>query len=316
MQLTLGPVLYNWQPDDWRDFYFRIADEAGVDVVVVGETICSKRAPFFEVHLPDVIERLAAAGKRVLLGSPVLISLPRERRQAAELAASGEFMVEANDLTCLRYLDGQPHAIGPYINVYNEATAAQLVARGAKRIALSPELPLTSISIIAASAKAVTIEVFAFGRVPLAISARCYHARIHGLAKDGCRFVCEKDPDDLPVRTLDGTDFLAINGVQTLSYTWANLLGDLQDLAAAGVGALRLSPQHCDMVKVAEIFRSVLDDRCASAEGIRALGELYPAAPFSNGFIHARAGAVMMPGPVRTPPAHQAAATRRNTTRQ
>ncbi|MET3221923.1 hypothetical protein ABIF35_002710 [Bradyrhizobium japonicum] len=28
MQLSLGPVLYNWAPERWRDFYFRIADEA------------------------------------------------------------------------------------------------------------------------------------------------------------------------------------------------------------------------------------------------------------------------------------------------
>jgi len=29
-ELTLGPVLFNWQPERWRDFYFRIADEAPV----------------------------------------------------------------------------------------------------------------------------------------------------------------------------------------------------------------------------------------------------------------------------------------------
>ena len=30
-ELTLGPVLFNWEPERWRDFYFRIADEAPVD---------------------------------------------------------------------------------------------------------------------------------------------------------------------------------------------------------------------------------------------------------------------------------------------
>ncbi|MCP3056298.1 U32 family peptidase, partial [Aurantimonas sp. LRZ36] len=37
MRLTLGPVLYNWPADEWSDFYARIADEAPVDRVVVGE---------------------------------------------------------------------------------------------------------------------------------------------------------------------------------------------------------------------------------------------------------------------------------------
>jgi len=83
----------------------------------------------------------------------------------------------------------------------------------------------------------VDIEVWAFGRLPLALSARCYHARLAGLAKDSCQFVCEQDPDGLPVETLDGHPILAINGVQTVSERWANLAGDLTPLAEAGVGA-------------------------------------------------------------------------------
>ena len=47
-ELTLGPVLFNWQPERWRDFYFRIADEAPVATVYLGEAVCSKRAPLFD----------------------------------------------------------------------------------------------------------------------------------------------------------------------------------------------------------------------------------------------------------------------------
>ncbi|NEV78080.1 U32 family peptidase, partial [Rhodopseudomonas sp. BR0C11] len=100
MQLTLGPVLFNWKPEEWRDFYFRIADEAPVDTVVVGEVVCSKRQPFLEEHIPAVVERLAGAGKKVLMGSLVLMSLPRERKAMAELAADDGFMMEVNDLSC------------------------------------------------------------------------------------------------------------------------------------------------------------------------------------------------------------------------
>jgi collagenase-like PrtC family protease len=294
MQLTLGPVLYNWQPDQWRDFYFRVAEEAPVDVVVVGEVVCSKRMPFFAEHMPAVIERLAACGKEVVLGSLILVSLPRERRQMKELAASADFMVEANDLTCIAPLADRPHAIGPFVNVYNEATAAYFARRGARRICLPPELPMASIRTIAAALPDVTTEVFAFGRVPLAISGRCYHARLHKLTKDNCRFVCEKDPDGLPVSTLDSEPFLAMNGVQTMSYTCANLLGEAQDLAAAGVGALRLSPQECDMVAVARLFREVLDGVRDAEDATRALAAVYPHAPFANGFVHGRPGALFV----------------------
>lgn len=290
MQLSLGPVLYNWAPERWRDFYFRIADEAMVDVVVVGEIVCSKRTPFFAPHLEAVVERLQAAGKQVLLGSLILVSQRRERQQTAELAKTSDLLVEANDVTCLRSLAGRPHAIGPFISVYNEATAAFHAAQGATRICLPPELPLSSIAAIATALPQAVVEVFAFGRVPLAISARCYHARIHKLHKDNCRFVCEKDPDGLVVKTLDHQEFLAINGVQTLSYSVANLVGDVGALNVGGVRSLRLSPQDCDMVGVVEVFRDVLDGRDDAEGGSRRLASLYPHAPFANGFLHGAAG--------------------------
>jgi len=294
MQLSLGPVLYNWAPERWRDFYFRIADEAPVDVVSVGEIVCSKRSPFFAEHLPAVISRLQEAGKQVLLSSLILVSLKRERRQTEELAASQEALqdalIEVNDLTCLRALAGRPHAIGPFVNIYNEAAAAFHAGHGARRICLPPELPLSSVAVIAAALPNVIIEVFAFGRVPLAISARCYHARLHKLAKDNCQFVCEKDPDGLPLKTLDSQNFLTINGVQTLSYTCASLLGDIGALRGASVRSLRLSPQDCDMVAVARTFRDVLDGREDAEGGRQRLAALYPNVLFSNGFLHGAAG--------------------------
>jgi collagenase-like PrtC family protease len=282
-------VLFNWKPDQWRDFYFRIAEEAPVDTVVVGEIVCSKRSPFIADQIPTVIERLVACGKRVLLGSLTLMSLPRERRQMAELAETKDFMMEVNDLSCLGMIGGRPFAVGPFVNIYNEAAAAYFASRGAERICLPPELPLPSIREIAAALPEVAFEVFSFGRVPLAISARCYHARLNKLSKDNCRFVCDKDPDGLAVLTLDNEPFLAMNGVQTLSYACTSLLGEIEDLAAAGVRALRLSPQHCDMVAIAKAFRSVIDGKDSAAEAARALSQIYPI-PITNGFLYGKPG--------------------------
>ena len=203
---------------------------------------------------------------------------------------SQDVLIEVNDLTCLRSIAGRPHAVGPFVNIYNEASAAYHAQRGATRICLPPELPIQSVAAIAAALPDIAIEVFAFGRVPLAISARCYHARVHKLTKDNCRFVCEKDPDGLVLRTLEQEDFLTINGVQTLSYSCVNLLGDTEALREAAVGSLRLSPQDCDMVEVAKTFRDVLDGRDDAEGGSRRLARLYPDVPFSNGFLHGAAG--------------------------
>lgn len=294
MQLTLGSVLYHWSPERWRDFYYRMADEAPVDTVVVGEAVCSKRTPFKQDHIPAVAERLEAAGKRVLHPSLILVSLPRERRQTHELMQAAEAEVEINDLTCLTSLGERPFTVGPLVNVYNEAAAGFLAGRGASRICLPPELPLSAVAPIAAALPRVATEVFAFGKVPLAISARCYHARAHKLTKDNCRFVCEQDPDGMPVKTLDGAGFLSVNGVQTLSHGCTSLLRDVPALRQAGVASLRLSPQCCDMVAVARLFRDVIDERIAPEEAERRLGEIYPDVPFSNGFLHGAPGHMRM----------------------
>ncbi|MCJ7996481.1 U32 family peptidase [Rhizobium cremeum] len=289
--LTMGPVYYLWDGPKWRDFHFRIADEAPVERVVIGETVCSKRQHFIEPHLAEVTERLEAAGKTVVLSTLALVTLERESRQVRDMVAESEYPIEANDLSALGLLNGKPHSIGPLVNVYNAATARLLAARGASSICLPPELPFSSVRTIAAETPDIALEVFAFGRMPLAISARCAHARAKGHIKDNCQFVCGEDPDGLPVKTLDRQSFLALNGVQTVSHTCQALLGELKELAAAGISGFRLSPQDCDMVAVATLYRAVLDGGMEVWEAIDRLQKIYPAAPLSNGFHHAREGA-------------------------
>lgn len=290
-KLILGPVPYLWDGPKWRDFYFRIADEAPVDVVSLGETVCSKRLHFFEPHFDAVIERLQAAGKEVHLATLALITLERERRMQAALLAREGFTFEASDLSALHLLKNRPHTISPLVNTYNAATARLYAARGATAIALPPELPLASIAGIAAGAPEIAFEIFAFGRVPLAISARCAHARARGHTKDNCHFICGEDPDGLSVETLDHQPFLALNGVQTVSHTCNVLLNELAALGRHGIRRFRLSPQHCDMGAVAQTYRAVLDGTLAAGAGLERLRALYPDVPFSNGFIHGTTGA-------------------------
>ena len=294
--LTLGPLLFNWTAAQWSDFYARIADEAPVDRVCLGEVVCSKRLPFYIDRIPDTIERLQRAGKTVVLSSLALVTLKRERQMCADLALDSGLEIEVNDLTMLAHLEpGRPITISPLINVYNEGTLGFLAERGATNICLPPELPLASIEALseAAALAGVQSEVWAFGRVPLAMSGRCYHARVHKLSKDNCQFVCGEDLDGLKVETLDNEDFLAINGVQTLSHTYCNLLGDIGRLRAAGVSSFRLSPHTCDMVEVARLFRGVLDGELEREEAMHAVTALLPGVEFSNGFLNGTQGAAL-----------------------
>ena len=66
IELALGPCLFNWPAERMADFYARIADEAAVERVHVGEVVCGKRMPFTDPIWADVIERLTDAGKTVV----------------------------------------------------------------------------------------------------------------------------------------------------------------------------------------------------------------------------------------------------------
>ncbi|MGQ0683471.1 ubiquinone anaerobic biosynthesis protein UbiV [Bradyrhizobium sp.] len=291
-ELTLGPNLFNWAPEQWRDFYFRIADEAPVATVYLGETICSKRAPLFDEHYEAVAGRLRAAGKTVVHSTLGETASQVDRRLVSDVCQRVSDLVEANDSSAAWHLRGRPHCIGPLMNVYNEETLRFLAAKGARNICLPAELPFASVGVLctAATAEGVTIEVQVFGRQSLALSARCYHARAHGRTKDTCRFVCENDADGLPLTTLDGKPFLVINGIQTLSYEYVNLAQEIPALTAAGVRRFRLSPHGCDMVLVASSFRDLLDGKIAPSEALARLDTLQLGAPFSNGFLHGQPG--------------------------
>lgn len=292
-KLSLGPVLFNWDAEFKRDFYFRIADEAPIDTVYVGEVVCSKRTPFFDPYLPDVVERLQRGGKQVVHSTLALIMNEREMDSIKTLAGDKGLLIEANDIATASLLAGRDHVIGPFVNVYNEGTLEFLEAQGAKRISLPWELSSRALEALAKST-AHELEVQAFGRAPLAISARCYHARAYGLHKDGCQYVCGESPDGMDVETLDGEDFLSVNGTQTLSHTVVNLIAELGEIRDMGIGTFRLWPHRIDMVTVAKTFRDVLDDKKTADEGRRRLSSLVDFAPFSNGFYHGMEGAALV----------------------
>ena len=136
----------------------------------------------------------------------------------------------------------------------------------------------------------VSIEVQVFGRVGLALSARCYHARAHGRTKDSCQFVCNVDPDGMTLRTLEDKPFLTVNGIQTMSHDYLNLIGELAELQDMGVTRFRLSPHSCDMVEVANDLPRRARPPHRRRGGAARLDALKIDAPFSNGFYYGKPG--------------------------
>ena len=295
--LSMGPLIFHWPAEQKRDFWFRVADEAPVDVAYLGETVCSKRTPFFDDHhLQEVAERLEKGGKKVIWSTLSEVMIKRDRKIVGDTCAQSDFEVEANDASALWHLSGTPHRIGQALNVYNEQTLRFLAAKGATSFCLAAELPADCIETLSkvASELDVAIEVQVFGRVSLALSARCYHARAHHRTKDNCLFVCEEDPDGMDLNTRSDRPFLSINGIQTLSHRYINLSAEIEALKQMGVSAFRLSPHSSDMVAVAKNYRALLDGKISAQEVNQTLENLGVPQPMANGFFHHQPGFEMV----------------------
>ncbi len=291
-QLTLGPVLYNWPAEVWRDFYFQVADEAPVETVYLGEAICSKRAPLFDPYLEEVVTRLEGAGKKLVFSTLAEVTSNIDRKLIKRVATSDGLLIEANDTSALWFLEEKPHVIGPYMNVYNEDSLKHFAENGAEIICLPPEIPESGIAELGklAAELGINLEIQVFGRVPLALSARCYHARAHDKTKDSCLFVCDKDPDGMVLETLEGKSFLTINGIQTQSYTCLNLANEVEKMMADGVSRFRISPQSTGTIAATKVFYELLDGQLSGEDANTRLQECGIDAPFSNGFFHQRPG--------------------------
>lgn len=272
MKLTLGPLQYFWPREQVLAFY-REAAAWPVDVVYLGEVVCSKRR---ELSLSDweaLAETLSAAGKEVVLSTLALVEAESELRAMRRIVRNGRYLVEANDMAAVHQAAeaGVGFVAGPHLNVYNEHSLELLVELGACRWVMPVELSGQTLRELRARlAQPLPTEVLAYGRLPLAYSARCFTARARGLPKDACELVCRDYPQGLLIETREGEPFLVANGVQTQSACICNLLEAVPEMGAAGVDALRILPQRMEMGAVIEAFAEVAHGGMAprAAKGI------------------------------------------------
>ena len=279
MKLSLGPVLYYWTREALLDFYAAIA-ASGVDIVYLGEVVCSRRHNLRLDDWLDLARDLKSSGKQVVLSSQALIESESDLKNLRRIVANGEFTVEANEAGAVRLLAGRaPFVAGPHLNIYNNETLGWMSELGANRFVLPLELSRDTLRQLQAARPAgMQTEVFAYGRMPLAFSARCFTARHHDLPKDDCQFRCLDDADGLELRTRDQTAFLTLNGIQTQSALVYDLSDSVEELRALHVDVLRLSPQSRNMPAIIESFRQ----RCAGGSGASLEG--LRVAPPCNGY--------------------------------
>ncbi|HEU4853378.1 MAG TPA: U32 family peptidase [Telluria sp.] len=254
IKLSLGPVLTYWSRETLFEFYQMVAQSA-VDIVYLGETVCSRRHEMRLDDWLDVADLMAASGKEAVLSTQALIESNSELGALRKLVANGRFGVEANDVGAVHCLDGAPYVAGPHLNIYNPPALATYAGVGARRWVMPLELGRAQLlGILEQRPAGMETEVFAFGRMPLAFSARCFTARKLNLPKDDCRFSCLEHPDGLLLNTREGQPFLVLNGIQTQSASVHNLVGELADMQAIGVDVARISPQSSGTADIIAAF--------------------------------------------------------------
>ncbi len=291
MKLSLGSLQFYWQREKTYQFYRQMVEQP-LDTIYLGESVCSKRRELKTQEWIDLGRELAQAGKQVVLSSLVLIEAESELKTLRRLCDNGDLMVEANDMGAVQMLADRklPFVTGPAINVYNANTLQALHKRGLQRWVMPVELSGKTLADILSDAQrlgfgdSIETEVFSYGYLPLAFSARCFTARARNLPKDQCQFVCLDYPDGLPLASQEDQSVFNINGIQTLSGQIYNLLPELDAMREMGVDMVRLSPQGESMEQVIKQFRDQLDGR----------SDQIPAIPADavNGYWYQSAGLV------------------------
>lgn len=260
LRLSLGPLQYFWTRDQVLAFY-RQAATWPLAVIYLGETVCSKRRELKGRDWLALADELAASGREVVLSSLALLEAESELAALQRLVENGRFRIEANDMAAVQLCRerGLPFVGGPTLNVYNQRALAMLVEDGMQRWVPPVELGRDLLGELWQAARKEAIELpelelIAWGRLPLAYSARCFTARAFDIGKDNCGFRCIDHPEGLPLATRDGDPFLVINGIQIQGRETCDLSPELPELRQLGVDLLRLYPQAEGMAEVIEHF--------------------------------------------------------------
>ena len=275
MKLSLGPLLYFWSFDDIQVFYQSMLEQP-VDIIYLGETVCSKRRSLNFEQWMELARNLKqqAPDTEIVLSTLSLIEAESELKTLRRYCNNGEFSVEANDMAAVHLLSEQhiPFSTGPTINIYNTRTLSLLHGQGLRRWVMPVELSRNTLKEILQELKASDLadkletEIFSYGHMPLALSARCFTARAHNLPKDQCDLKCLEYPDGLQVKSQEEQSLFTLNGIQTMSGQRNDLLDALPEMQSMGVDIVRLSPQAMQMPEVIQAYHNALKGK----EGITA----------------------------------------------
>ncbi|WP_392552070.1 U32 family peptidase [Orbus wheelerorum] len=262
MKYALGPVLYYWPKIETERFY-QAAMQSDADIIYMGETVCTKRRDMKVADWIALAKEVAKSGKQVVLSTLALLEAPSEINEMRQLVNNGDFLVEANDLAAINLAQEHhlPFVVGPAINCYNAYTLKLLQKQGMIRWCMPVELSRDWLVNVLAQfddlkiERKFDIEVFSYGYLPLAYSARCFTARSEDKPKDKCETCCIKYPVGREVFSQEQQKVFVLNGIQTQSGYCYNLGNNLNEMHGL-VDIVRISPLGIETLDIVSQFKA------------------------------------------------------------
>ncbi|MDQ7092099.1 U32 family peptidase [Desulfosporosinus sp. PR] len=232
-----------------------------LDEIRSGFETCRKQGADCSWRLPRVLNEAQSAG------------LLTDLRKAALWPDKPKLMIaNLGELEMMRSVDGEwPFETDYSLNVFNEATLAQLLRTGAQAVTLSPELHHEQ---LAPLAKWGRTEYLVFGDLEMMVSEYCpVGSTLGGKQGDRCAGICRKEPHylrdrlryDFPIE-MDLECRMHLFNVKLL-----NLYEELPQIKRMGVSNIRLQLTRQSPEQVRQIVRIFLEAWDGLQLGKRAL---------------------------------------------
>lgn len=262
LKISVAAIPYFWNKDTYLEFYQKLA-KLPVDIVYLGETVCSKRRSMNYQDWLSVADMLTRAGKQVVLASLTLLEAESELNYLTKIASQKNYLIEANDMAAVEVAsqNNNQFVTGCAVNIYNHSSFNILKKLGMIRWQVPVELGQEDLKSILfyAQNNDVEVEYQIFGRMPLAYSARCFTARHHKLTKDNCQYKCLKNEQGILINTQEGESFAQINGIQIQSAKVNNLINYSQSLIESGIDIVRVVPvSPADTLEVIQQLNNII----------------------------------------------------------